>query len=116
MGFLGIIAKKFPSLVILHFSITELLDLRLWGYKVSTCEVDHSPLFKEDGEFCEYDMTDQFAVTLLPLQKLEHLYLGIFMSNRQILVQVTSAMVAVYITEMIIPTSCTVRKRSTNDA
>ncbi|KAI0794092.1 hypothetical protein C8Q74DRAFT_556500 [Fomes fomentarius] len=82
---LTLLAARFPSLVILELSCTERLDEEccwLCFEESSSCTI-HSPIPEHFSSIQK--LTSAFANALKPLGKLEHLYLGIFLSDADVL-------------------------------
>ncbi|KAI6124876.1 hypothetical protein EDD16DRAFT_1825970 [Pisolithus croceorrhizus] len=78
---LGAVAKTFPALTDLHLSCSENLDTSCcWlCYEESSIAVIHSPI--PDHYANVKTLTNAFAEALLPLIRLVHLHLGIFLSD-----------------------------------
>ncbi|KNZ77414.1 hypothetical protein J132_05521 [Termitomyces sp. J132] len=82
---LGLIAKTFPCLVVLYLSCTERIDFSCcWAcFEDSLGCTLHSPI--PDDYLDVKKMANAFATALKPLEHLEHLHLGLFLSNDSLL-------------------------------
>ncbi|KAI6044482.1 hypothetical protein EDC04DRAFT_2865931 [Pisolithus marmoratus] len=80
VGLLSMVAKIFPALMDLHLTCSENLDTSCcWlCYEESSMAVIHSPI---PGHYAN----TAFAEALLPLTRLVHLHLGIFLSDEDML-------------------------------